>query len=53
MFTVALPALTMDNLDGDYFVVGAQLLEGATSPWREIQAWNLCSNLSDMVFNPL
>lgn len=33
-----LPALTMENMEGDYFVVGTELMEGAKSPWKELQA---------------
>lgn len=28
----------MENMDGDYFVPGNELLENAASPWKEIEA---------------
>lgn len=28
----------MENMEGDYFVVGTELIEGAKSPWKELQA---------------
>ncbi len=30
--------MTMENMDGDYFVVGTELVDGAGDLWKEIQA---------------
>ena len=31
-------ALTMENMDGDFFVVGTELVDSPEN-WKEIQAW--------------
>ena len=38
MPTIVLAALTMENMEGDYFVVGHELVETSNSLWKEIQA---------------
>lgn len=37
VYVELLPALNLENLDGDYFVPGTEL-EGAEGCWRELQA---------------